>query len=190
VRNVEELHLFWFSQTVGKNRGLEDVVAALKEIDNPCIHLTLAGRCDNEMSKFLNQNSASLKKCIHLPGIIPPEELPGFAALYDVGLAAEINTPLNRNICLTNKIFTYLLAGNCILASNTDAQTRFMLEHDEVGLLYKNGDVSDLAEKIKFLYNDKTYLQKCKANALNLASNSMNWESESKKLLQVLENGS
>jgi hypothetical protein len=33
---------------------------------------------------------------------------------------------LNRNLCLTNKIWSYLLAGLFIVASETEAQRRFL----------------------------------------------------------------
>ena len=182
------LHLFWFSQTVGANRGLELVVHALKKINNPSIHLTLAGRCDDKMEAFIKQNAGGIKGCIHLAGIIQPEALPAFAASFDVGLATELNTPLNRNICLTNKIFTYLIAGICILASDTDAQKDFMSCHKGIGLLYKNDDVDQLAAVIKLLYFDKVFLQQCKDNSRLFAKNEMNWEMESQKLVSLLLN--
>lgn len=187
VNDVEGcLHLFWFSQTVGKNRGLEAVVVALKELDNKSIHLTLAGRYDATMMLFIEEHCAKIKETFHFPGIIAPESLPAFSARFDVGLATEITTPLNRNICLTNKIFTYLLAGNCILASDTEAQKNFMDTYPGIGLLYESDNVRDIAEKIKFLYDNKEFLRRCKEAAFTLASTELNWENESKKLLSNL----
>ncbi|HEX8461257.1 MAG TPA: glycosyltransferase, partial [Segetibacter sp.] len=167
--NEQTLQLFWFSQTIGKNRGLEAVVLALKELNNPDIQLTLAGNPDTEMTAFIEESAGNIKDCIHFAGIIQPGELPAFAARFDVGLATEIATPLNRNICLTNKIFTYLLAGNCILASDTKAQKDFVNSYKGIGMLYKNDDARDLAEKLKMLYNDKSLLKQCKENAYRLA---------------------
>lgn len=180
------LTLFWFSQTIGKGRGLEAVLTALKELNNKSIHLTLAGRCDEETMECFKEIAANVKECVHFTGIIPPNQLPTFAAGFDVGLATEIATPLNRNICLTNKIFTYLLAGNCILASDTEAQKDFMVRYAEVGLLYRNDDIKDLTEKINFLYQNWNVLKRFKENAFDLASNTLNWENESKKLIKTI----
>lgn len=183
---AKSLQLFWFSQTVGKNRGLEAVISALKQLNNSSIHITLAGRCDREMTTYLKKNAGEIKDCIHLAGIIDPGQLPAFAAGFDVGLATEMVTPLNRNICLTNKIFTYLVAGNCILASDTEAQTDFINSYNGIGMLYRNNDVRDLAEKIRTLCNDSNILNQCKEKAFTLASATLNWENESKKLLQTI----
>ena len=44
------------------------------------------------------------------------------AAAYDIGLSLETDVSENRRLCLTNKIFTYLLAGVPVLLSDTPAQ--------------------------------------------------------------------
>ena len=53
------------------------------------------------------------------------------AAQHDVGLASELSTPPNRAISLTNKVFTYLLAGIPVLLSNTPAQRGLAAELGE-----------------------------------------------------------
>lgn len=182
------LHLFWFSQTVGRNRGLEAVVIALARLKNELINLTLVGRVDEGFTSFVDEHAKQIKNCIHFPGIIPPDELPAFAACFDIGLASELTIPLNRNICLTNKIFTYLLAGNCILASDTEAQKEFIESYQNVGLLYKDGDVDDLANQIRKLYDDRKLLKEFKEGARLLACSQLNWEIESRKLVKVISN--
>lgn len=180
------LKLFWFSQTIGKNRGLEVVIDALKYLNNLDIHLTLAGRYDDEMKAHIEEHGSSFIGSIHIAGIINPDALPAFAAKFDVGLAAELKTPLNRDICLTNKIFTYITAGKCIIASDTSAQKDFMKRY-EVGLLYRSSDATDLAAKIYKLYNDRALLEQYKINSKLLGETLMNWETESQKLLKVIE---
>jgi glycosyltransferase involved in cell wall biosynthesis len=178
--------LFWFSQTIGRNRGLEIVIEGLVKLSNPFIHLTLVGRYDEEMEQYIRQHASSIIDTIHIAGIIAPDDLPHFASNFDVGLATEIPVPENRNICLTNKIFTYILAGNCILASNTKAQQDFMNRAGNIGLLYKQNDVTDLASKIDYLYKNKHVLNEYKQHSRDLAVNSMNWEKESEKLIKLI----
>ena len=90
----------------------------LKDSD---IHLKLAGSCDTDMKDYLLTNAAEISNNIHFAEIIQPEHLPTYASKFDVGMALEFKEPLNRNICLTNKNFTYLVAGNAIIFSETDA---------------------------------------------------------------------
>ena len=180
------LKLFWFSQTVGKNRGLEVVIKAMEKLNNPSIHLTLVGRRDSAIEEFIDEHAGEIRKNIHFAGIVEPGKLPGFASTFDVGLATEIRTPLNRDICLTNKIFTYLVAGVAVLASNTTAQQEFLHAHKGIGLLYEHNDVNDLADKLQLLYSDRDRLQVYKQNAYSLGQTRMNWEVESKKLTDLL----
>jgi glycosyltransferase involved in cell wall biosynthesis len=186
VTEESKLHLFWFSQTIGENRGLETVLAAMKQLKLPDIHLTLAGRYDERMKNFINEYAKDISNCIHIAGIIPPDTLASFASQFDIGLATEPGIPLNRDICLTNKIFTYLLAGNCILASDTTAQKDFFKSYHDVGLIYKNNDVNDLAQQLTKLYSDRMLLKQLKQRSHELAVSSMNWENESQKLIQVV----
>ena len=187
VTGDSTLQLFWFSQTIGLNRGLEVLISALKIINDPAIHLTLAGRCNEEMEQYIKRNAGTSINNIYLAGVIQPEELPAFAAQFDVGMAMELSVPENRNICLTNKIFTYLLAGLCIVASDTAAQQKFMQDNPGIGEIYRNDNAESLASKIKLFYNNPGLLASCKKNTLSLAANKLNWETESEKLSQIVE---
>ena len=51
-----------------------------------------------------------------------PDAMIDLARGYDVGLALEQATPLNRQLCLTNKAFTYILAGVAVAMTDTPGQ--------------------------------------------------------------------
>ncbi len=180
-----ELKLLWFSQNIGPYRGLEVVIDAIDLLDIT-VSMTLLGNImDKAYVEALLQKSIHRKK-INIKNPVSPDQVFKVASEYDIGIAAEIPYCENRDICLTNKIFTYLLAGNCILASDTEAQNDFIKSYPSVGLLYRHDDAKDLAEKIKCLYYNRPLLQKFKLNSLQLASTELNWENESKKLLKAV----
>lgn len=178
------LQLFWFSQTIGVNRGLEVLISALKILDDSSMHLTLAGRCNEDMLQYIKNNAGSIINNIHFVGIIQPEELPAFASQFDVGMAIELAVPENRDICLTNKIFTYLLAGNAIILSETKMQKVFN-ELYNVGELYTVNDVIVLAQKIQ-LFKDENRLSGQRFKNYQLAKSNLNWEKESKNFISLL----
>ena len=181
----ESLQLFWFSQTIGNNRGLEILIKALVLLNDASIHVTLAGRCTEEMSKYLKSNAAENLTNIHFAGIIQPEDLPFFSSQFDVGMAIEMQEPLNRNFCLTNKIFTYLLAGNAIIFSETTMQEIFNRRY-KVGESFKPNDTHELAEKIKY-YKNYRILNKQKFYNYQIAKSTLNWDMESKNLIGLLK---
>ena len=178
----ELLTFFWFSQVIGPNRGLEIIVDALNLLDFP-VTLSLLGTIREK--DFLDNLLMNAKSHVQITLLSPvmPEEVFKIAGTYDIGLAAEIPYCENRDLCLTNKIFTYLMAGNCLLASDTTAQKWFLAKYPSIGLLYQHNDPADLARKISFLNNDRAYLQECKKNALQLSQHYLNWEIEEIKLL-------
>jgi glycosyltransferase involved in cell wall biosynthesis len=181
-----ELSMFWFSQKIGTTRGLENVISTLNYLKECNISLHVLGNCTEEYKHHL-LGLTEKPKSIHFLEPVAPEKIFEIAANFDVGLATEIPHSENRQICLTNKIFTYVLAGNCILSSNTLAQKEFMEDYEGIGLVYKNNDPSDLAEKIKYLYENPLDVLKYRKHSLEVAETSLNWEIESQKFLNLIE---
>jgi glycosyltransferase involved in cell wall biosynthesis len=181
----DDLRLFWFSQNIGPNRGLEFLIDAINTIDFK-ISLSLLGDISDHSYVDSLLKRSKEPRYINILKPVAPENVFKVAADFDIGIAAEIPYCENRNICLTNKIFTYLLAGNCILASDTDAQKDFLKKYSNVGLTYKHNELEDLASKIIFLHTDRNFLINCKKNASYLADIALNWEDESEKLYSAV----
>lgn len=181
-----KLKLFWFSQNVGPNRGLETIVEALNYLDDN-VSLTILGNIRYKaFAEQLIKNAKNPGNIIFMDPVAP-EEIFKIASRFDIGMAAEVPHCLNRDLCLTNKIFTYLLAGNCILASDTAGQTEFMTQNPGIGYLYKNDNASMLAGIIKELYYNREALNTCKINSLALAQSKYNWEKESQYFIHEVE---
>ena len=183
-----KLKLFWFSQTIGQNRGLEDVIEALNILDNEAIELHLLGNSSEESKDYFYNLLAKRRKQLYFYKPILPEEIFRFSAQFDIGLALELRSPSNRNICLTNKIFSYLTSGLAIIASDTAAQKAFVEENKGVGFVYKIGNTEELASQIAYLFNNRVALRECKTKAAQLAIDKYNWEMESTKFLTIISN--
>ena len=189
LSNDQTLNLFWFSQTIGKNRGIEDAIVAIGILKNINIQLNLLGLINPSEKVYFkicaHQYGLELNQLIFLEPV-QPDNIFIIASKFDVGLALEINIPFNRDICLTNKLFTYLTAGLAIAASETSAQKQFMHTHPSVGKSYKIGDTDGLAKIIDFYFHNREILMQFKKAALNLARNELNWEIESEKFLHTI----
>lgn len=183
--NTGPLRLFWFSQTVGGDRGLELIIEAINLLPGRAIRLDLMGDCPESFRKYLEGLAGNHIVLNFLPPV-PADELFTLAASYDIGMASEVPHSENRDICLTNKLFTYLLAGNCILASDTKAQRQFMESNPGVGFLYRNDSPDELAARLDALYKDRTTLQQCRQLAQVLASDKYNWEREEEIFLNQI----
>ena len=95
---------------------------------------------------------------------------------YDVGLAVEPGFSLNNCIALSNKAFTYMLAGLAVLFTNTSGQRALALDIGESALLYAPGDVHALASGLTRWAADKVLLAKAKSAAWEAAKRRWHWD--------------
>jgi glycosyltransferase involved in cell wall biosynthesis len=183
--DTTELRLFWFSQIVGIDRGIETVIQALNLLPACKISLHILGNSTSAFRNHLRKLSSNPQSIFFLDPVAP-DEIFKISAQFDAGLATEVPHSENRKFCLTNKLFTYLLAGNCILASDTPAQKKFMHQNPGIGILFKYNDSKQLSTAIRKLYQDRQLLNQYKKNSHFLAEQ-LNWENEFVKLSNIVE---
>lgn len=181
------LRLFWFSQTLGRNRGIQDVLKNLTLLKDIPIQVGLLGNCSEADIVYFSQFFKIPKHRLEILNLRSEKELILLSATYDIGLALERSTPLNRDICLTNKIFTYLLAGNAILASQTKAQQQFMETYPDVGASYPLVQVDHIATVLRQWWEQPEELERQRFAAWNLAKDDLNWEKEQQKFLGLVK---
>ncbi|WP_419701086.1 glycosyltransferase [Mucilaginibacter sp. NFX135] len=189
IDTASPLKLFWFSQTIGAERGIENIIEAMALIDKPT-ELHLLGNCsagDELAIMELAKYNRLAPGQIHFHKPIAPDELFKFAAQFDIGMATETAPNLNRDICLTNKIFTYIQAGLAIIASDTQAQRLFMEQHPTTGCLYQKDDITSLANcLLEYAENPESLIQTKQMN-YQLGQTELNWENESMIFQHVVE---
>jgi glycosyltransferase involved in cell wall biosynthesis len=176
------LKLYWFSQTVGPQRGLEDAVRAMALAHIPG-ELHLRGRAIPEYLESLRRlaggATASLKIIHHEPA--PPDAMFELCRGYDVGLALEQPHTFNRSICLTNKAFTYMLGGLAVVFTETLGQRALAMDLGEASLLYNPGNVQALAAGLKLWADNKELLARSKAAAWEAARRRWHWEHQDER---------
>ncbi|MGF7078010.1 glycosyltransferase [Mucilaginibacter sp. UYCu711] len=182
----QPLKLLWFSQTIGANRGLQDIIGALQLLDNKHFELHLLGSKLHTNATFINYLTGS-KVNIRFHDPIPPDKLPEFAGQFDIGLALEPGFSTNNNLALSNKLFTYMQAGLAIIASDTIAQKDFITKNPTIGHTYPARDTKAMAAILSSYYKNGALLTLAKNESLRLAHELYNWEVESKKFLKIVE---
>ena len=188
LNNSKPVRLFWFSQTIGPRRGLEEAIASLAILKEYSFELHLLGHitADNRAT-FANDFITANQVSVHFHDPVAPDEIIPFASQFDIGLAIETGVPLNRDICLTNKIFNYLQSGLCVIASDTAAQLQLIDQYPTVGKIYKKADPHSLADVLLYYYRNREKLFEARKAALAIAQEQLNWENESKKFLKLVE---
>lgn len=181
------LRLYWFSQTIGLGRGLEDVIQAMGQLKGCNIELHVRGRWAGRYEEALISLATSvgvLRQQIYSYGPGPQSEMIRLAAIHDVGLALERKDTENHDLCIANKIFTYLLAGNAVIATATKGQQLIMETIGDAGFSYEPGDVNALARGLRLWYENRDILQQARQESWDWGTRRFNWDLEKRKLVQ------
>jgi len=182
------LKLFWFSQTIGKNRGLETVIQAMAKINTT--EFTILGyHTDSIKNYFLNYAKEYKVDPQRLHFLLPVDEseITSFASQHHIGLSTDIPITNNRDICLTNKIFMYMLAGNAIILTKTKAHKLLIKENPGFGYLFNWTDDQELSEIFLNYQNTKNKLDDDRNTSFLLGKNVFNWDIEKIKLINNIK---
>jgi hypothetical protein len=181
--------VYWFSQTIGPNRGLEYAMQAVgMSAAKP--HLYLRGSPAVGFAERLRAIAveADAVDRLHILPPAPPSEMERLAANYDVGFVGETGHTPNRRIALTNKQFSYLLAGIPIVMSDVPAHCALADGLAAAVRLYRTNDPRTLSEAIDSYLCDPSVLARARSVAFNLGQAKLNWDFEQSKLIFCVHN--
>jgi glycosyltransferase involved in cell wall biosynthesis len=181
------ISVYWFSQTIGPGRGLENFIEAMGKIRG-LVTLSIRGNDLLSYSEHLKTHAArnGVANYVRFLPSAPPDEMVRLAALHDVGLALELDTPPSRAIGLTNKIFVYLLAGIPTLLSNTPAQQELAAKLGPAAQVTSLLDSGAVAAVCRNWATDRAALAVAKAEAWRLGQTRFNWDLEKSRLLRTV----
>ena len=184
------LRLYWFSQTVGPGRGLEEAIAAagVSGVDAE-LHLrgAIAEGYRGMLLKLAGEKAPGLSLTIHPPG--PADEMTSLASGFEVGLSLEQPVSVNRPLCLTNKALIYLLAGLALVMTDTPGQRPLRQALGDKALVVAPGGVKALAEGFRRFAADRRHLLDCRRASWQAAATRWHWDhpEERGRLLRLFE---
>ena len=190
------LRLYWFSQTIAPSRGIEDMVAAVFAAGISA-EITLRGRPHADFTaQIARRIHEEMRRTaaptpvvtLHVEPPADPDRMIELAAAHDIGFASEHEPVENRQLCLTNKVFTYLAAGNAIAMGDTRAQRHLAGQLGEAAFLYRPGEIEPLAEWLRHLSVDRTARGRAREAAWQHAVRRWNWhhDAEEGQLLSLV----
>jgi glycosyltransferase involved in cell wall biosynthesis len=93
---------------------------------------------------------------------------------------------VNNRVALSNKIFTYLLAGIPVLASDTTAQSELAEETAGAVFVYPQGDAQTLADQMDELMISQRRLTSARQAAWQYGQQKFNWDTEQRLFLKMI----
>ncbi len=179
------LRTYWFSQTVGLDRGLQPFLHAMA-LTTAHVELDIRGGDPWGHGETLMRLARELGigERVRVLPVAPPQEMVRLAAAYDLGLSLETDVSENRRLCLTNKIFTYLLAGVPALLSDTPAQRALAPDLGDAAAVVPLTDPAAIAAALDRL---AARLDRARTEAWRLGRDRYNWDVEKGALLDSVE---
>ncbi len=181
------LKICWFSQVVGLNRGLVEFLNQLIPLSDLDLIITIVGNATEPIK-------STLRRCVSNPNheikFLPTTselQLGMTVSEHHLGLALEPGFSANNLIARSNKVFFYPLCGCLTLFSKTPGQIDFHQKHPVTGHLIDLNDDNLSTQMIRHLYANRTDLELKRRNAWEFAANQLNWETESKKLIELVD---
>jgi glycosyltransferase involved in cell wall biosynthesis len=185
-RVVPSLH--WYSQTLGAGRGLEDLFAALPQVQYP-LQIHLRGKPVAGFDSWLQQQlPEKWRSRVFVHALVSNDELLSRIAEHDIGFAGEMKYCRSRDLTATNKILHYLLAALAVVASDTAGQTEIAAQASNAVQIYPAGDASALAQRLNFWLEQPKQLANAKVAALQAAEKTFCWERQVPVLLESVGN--
>lgn len=171
------LRLYWFSQTIGPGRGLDEVVRAVGAAGIPA-ELHLRGVAIPEYAASLDALRRAVAPRLRLVQhpTSDPDAMVGACRGFDVGLSVEPGLTLNNALSLSNKALTYPLAGLALVLTRTPGQ-RVLAEHlGPNAIVYAPGDVGALASGLARWHEDRDALSDARHASWKAARDRWRWD--------------
>jgi glycosyltransferase involved in cell wall biosynthesis len=178
------LKLFWFSQTIGAGRGLEQFIDLIAGVENKLeVHLL------GNISTAYREKLTSLMPQQHqlfFHNLVNTQQLAAKIAMYDIGLALELDHPQSRDLTVTNKLFQYIQSGLPVIVSETSGQNEVYDKFTPGYKISQHPSTEEITKLTQWL-NNPTELYAARQRVLK-AADFYNWENESKQLITIVNN--
>lgn len=170
----------WFSQTIGRNRGIESFLSALQKITTP-LNVHFIGNCTPEFKKKLFDLVQGTAHKIEVYQLLRHDELMIFLQKYQIGLALDTDISLSRKHTVTNKILTYLQLNLHVIASITDGHLELKQDFSDQITYIDFKDRGNIDNLLENLLNQQNH------HFLKIFPKNYSWESQEKNLSSLVK---
>ena len=176
LRRGEPLKLYWFSQTIGPDRGLQALLPAFREAAIP-LELHLRGWCPEAFRQSFGALAAdvpNLKLHWHPPAF--PDEMVALASAYHIGLDPDPPALPRGLLPLTNKALTYPLAGLAMVVAMSPGRAALIRDLAAGALIFRAEAPGELAAGLRAWGENPESLARARQASWQAACQRWHWE--------------
>jgi len=177
----DDLLLILQGTGINIDRGGEELIEAVSLTEK--VSLLIIGSGDEYERLIQKAAKLQLSDRVKFFPKVPWHILMKYTRSADAGISLDKNTNLNYLFSLPNKLFDYMSAGIPVIATDLPEIARILNTYN-CGILIENPDPEEISKAIIRLRDNKVLLEELKTNAV-AASETINWENESKKVEEL-----
>jgi glycosyltransferase involved in cell wall biosynthesis len=181
------LKLLWFSQTLGPGRGLEDLFAALPQLQG---RWTLELRAQTSpFSKNWIENliPSALRDRVSIKSPVPPHQLMDVISTHELGLALDLPVTAHKDLTISNKMMQYLQSGLEVVAADTSGVREIRSALPGAVHTYPAGQIESLVTLLNSLIKNRAPLIASRKMIHRSANSLFSYEQQTPRLLASVE---
>ncbi len=171
-------YVLLYQGAVNIGRGIEWIMDAMPLLDDCIFFIAGDGDVMDEMQEKARRMNITDR--VKFLGKIPLEDLYGYTLSADIGMSLLENRGLNYYYSLPNRIFDFMKAGIPILATDFPEIRNIVAGYD-IGVLIDHYEPEYLAQVIREMIETPKDIA-----GFERARQELNWENESRKLLDII----
>ena len=177
----DSVHVILYQGGFISGRGLDKLVLAAAHLERGVLVLMGWGPLEAELKGLVKKKD--LEARVYFTEPVPPEQVVYYCMSASVGVVIYQNTGLNNYYATPNKLYEYIHAGLPVVSSNFPALSE-IVEGYGLGGTFDPEEPKSIAAAINQVLADEQRYDTMRKNALEAAT-IFNWETESRKLLEI-----
>ncbi|HBY71540.1 MAG TPA: hypothetical protein DEG06_04770 [Lachnospiraceae bacterium] len=183
ISNKKQNSILWVARFIGYKHPETCIQIGRRLRDEGYqFEINLIGNGINEAEVQSLIDANNLQNFVHLLGAMPPDkvrehmETAGiflFTSDFNEGWGAVLNESMN--------------SGCAVVASHAIGSVPFLIKHDKNGLIYQNGNLEDLYQKVKWLLDDPSKQKKFGKQAYKTMVNHWNADLAAERFIQLAQ---
>lgn len=178
-----ENKIILYQGVVNMNRGVEELVLAMKQIDHAKLIIIGDGDVFQEVQQLVLVNELSEK--VQLLGKVPFEQLNALTQTATIGVSLEKGDSISYHYSLPNKVFDYIKNGVPVLVSALPETTKLVNQYD-LGKTIESISPAAIAASLQLMLSDEQELLRFSQNC-KTAHETLNWEREKEIITTLLQ---
>jgi rhamnosyl/mannosyltransferase len=166
-------------------KGIFDLLQTIKNITDETkmpVHLTVIGDGEEKEAVVNTIQTLDISNYVTFLGRVDRDVLIRELTLSDVLILPSTGFQESFGIVLLEA----MAMRTCVIASDLPGPAA-VVEHMENGIIFRRGNITDLAEKIELLYSDSTLRETLITNGYELVKSKYNWATISKDLYSEMK---